>query len=359
MVIRPQSGSTATEDMASAPMALGEWIDDPKLLVCSHEGYRWQWQALPGQQPQWVPVSKVRPVPQVDAMAWDAGPQRPTVVLPLAAQPKASVALCPPKAGPPQPEPPGARLAQMAQPEPKPEPKQDPAPPPGPPPQQQQPPVQHGPGPTEGHNFVAALGEWQRQQTALREQQSALQQQARALQEAALQQLREDLLRPQQQQQPQPMPEQHAGMQDQQPMAMPDGMHQAVPRQQAPIHQELGFTMPVRTVLAAPPMWPQGQGAGNATAAAPTGNAAADSGIAASGTAGAASGSAAAGSGTAPSAAPRSTKSCQWNCPEKLNVMKGELSKAKAFFEASVDNATLPEQHKADCQKPKASKTVY
>ena len=92
MVIRPQSGSTATEEMASAPMALGEWIDDPKLLVCSHEGYRWQWQALPGQQPQWVPVSKVRPVPQVDAMAWDAGPQRPTVVLPLAAQPKASVA---------------------------------------------------------------------------------------------------------------------------------------------------------------------------------------------------------------------------------------------------------------------------
>ena len=211
-------------------MALGEWIDDPKLLVCSHEGYRWQWQALPGQQPQWVPVSKVRPVPQVDAMAWDAGPQRPTVVLPLAAQPKASVAFCPPKAGPPQPEPPGARLAQMAQPEPKPEPKQDPAPPPGPPPQQQQPPVQHGPGPTEGHNFVAALGEWQRQETALREQQSALQQQARALQEAVLQQLREDVLRPQQQQQPQPMPEQHAGMQDQQPMAMPEGagVHNAI-----------------------------------------------------------------------------------------------------------------------------------
>jgi hypothetical protein len=99
-------------------------------------------------------------------------------------------------------------------------------------------------------------------------------------------------------------------------------------------------------------MWPQGQGAGNATAAAPTGNAAADSGIAASGTAGAASGSAAAGNGTAPRAAPRRT-------PEKLNVMKGELSKAKAFFEASVDNATLPEQHKAGCQTPKARKTVY
>jgi hypothetical protein len=39
--------------------------------------------------------------------------------------------------------------------------------------------------------------------------------------------------------------------------------------------------------------------------------------------------------------------------------MEGELSKAKAFFEASVDGATLPEQRKADCQKPKASKTVY
>ena len=39
--------------------------------------------------------------------------------------------------------------------------------------------------------------------------------------------------------------------------------------------------------------------------------------------------------------------------------MKEELSKAKAFFEASVDNAILPEQHKADCQTPKASKTVY
>jgi hypothetical protein len=219
--------------------------------------------------------------------------------------------------------------------------------------------VQHGPGPTEGHNFVAALGEWQRQETALREQQSALQQQARALQEAALQQLRENLIRPQQQQQPQPMPEQHAGMQDQQPMAMPHGMDQAVPRQQAAVQQELGFTMPLRTALAAPPMWPQGQGAANATAAAPSGNATAYSGFAASGTAGAASGSAAAGSGTAPRAAPRSTKSCQWNCPEKLNAMKEELSKAKAFFEASVDNAILPEQHKADCQTPKASKTVY
>ena len=90
-------------------MPLGERIDGPALpLFPNHEGYCWQWQTLPGQQPQWVPISKVQPLPQVDLLGLDAGPQKPTEVVPLAAQ-RGSVALCPQaKAGPPQAELPAA-----------------------------------------------------------------------------------------------------------------------------------------------------------------------------------------------------------------------------------------------------------
>ena len=53
--------------------------------------------------------------------------------------------------------------------------------------------------------------------------------------------------------------------------------------------------------------------------------------------------------GPPPLAAPRSTESCQWNCPEMHKVMQGGLAKAKKFFHASVDSVADTEHHKADC----------
>ena len=159
--------SAATVQMPSAAMPLGDWTDDPQLPVFnSHEGYCQERQAIPGQQPHWVPISKVQAVPQVELLGLDAGAQKPTEVVPLAAQ-RWSVALCPQaKAGPPQAEPPAA-WAKLPQSQPTAQAQHHPARPPGPPPpKHQQPPMQEGPGQAQ-INFVEAVAEWQRQQTAL------------------------------------------------------------------------------------------------------------------------------------------------------------------------------------------------
>ena len=323
MVTRPHTVSIATAQMPSAAMPLGERIDDPTLpLFPNHEGYCWQWQTLPGQQPQWVPISKVQAVPQVDLLGLDAGAQKPTEVVPLAAQ-RGSLALCRlAKAWPPQAEPPAAWPTAQAQ--------HPPARPPGPPPpKHQQPPMQEWPRQAQ-INFLEALAEWHRQQTALAQQQSALQEQAVALQQAAMLQLGQE---PRPQQQQQPMPQQQAAVQEQQPMPMPYAMQQAVPMQQGAVHQPLGSTMPLPTVLAAQAVWPRGKGAATGTA---TG----------SGSAHAYSGSAGAGSG---SAVPRTPEVCSWEWPEDFHKMREDMIEAQAFFHASVYLVGIALEHKADC----------
>ena len=345
MVTKPRSGST---QMPSAPLPLGVWIDDNTLPVCkNHAGYDWQWQTIPGEEPGWVPFKKVQPpAPEVDLLGLHAAPEpRGPVAVAVAAQPKAR----------PQPEAPAPTPKFRPEPE-----KKCPAPPPDPPPTQHPQPVQEGPALAQVcTQLVEALGMWQEQQTVLNQQQTELQQQALAWQQAALQQLREDA-RPQEQQQPQPMPKQHDGLQEQQPtwaFALPRALDQAVTQawHQAALQQQPGSTKPLPVVPVAQAMWSQGMGAASGSAAAVSGSGAAYSGIAASddagagsGRAGAASGSAAAGRAWAPPAAPRRTESCQWNCPEMHKVMQGELAKAKTFFHASVDSVADTEHHKAD-----------
>ena len=346
MVIRPHAGSAGTVQMASAAMPLGKRIDGLSLPEGpNHEGLWWQWQTLPGQGPQWVPIGKAQ-APQVDLLGLDAGPQKPTEVVPLAAQ-RGSVPLCPQaKAGPPQAGPPAA-WAKLPQSEPTPQRQHQPPPPPGPPPpKHQQPPLQEGPGQLQVHSFVEALEELQRQQNALNQQQSALQQQAVALQQAAMSQLPQQ---PRPQQQHPPMPQPQAAMQE--PVPMQGGMQHPVPMQQAAVQQELGSTMQLPTVLPAPAMWAQGQGAANGTAAGASGSAFPYSAtsVPASSSAHAAIGIAGASSGKGPSAPPRTPEVCAWQWPENFHKLQEELVGAQAFFHASVHNVGITLQNKADC----------
>ena len=331
MVTRPHSDSAATEQMPSAPVVLGDWIDDPHLPVCnSHEGYCWQWQTVPGQQPAWVPVSKVQPVPQVGLLGLDVGPQKPRVILPVAAQ-REPVALCAqPKAGPPQAGPPAAWAGQVAQARAKPAPPQDPVPPQGPPPpKQQHPAVPEGPRQAQGYDFEGAMAQWQKQQSALAQQQNALQQQAMALHQAAMLRLEQA---PRPQQQLEPMPQQQAAVQEH-PMPMPCAVQQAVPMQQGAVQQQPGPIMPLPTVVAAQAVWPRGKGAATGTATT-------------SGSAHAYSGSAGAGSG---SAVPRTPEVCSWEWPENFHEMIEDISKAHKFFHANEHDVAAAQQHKAEC----------
>ena len=328
--------SSAMEEMASVAAPWGQYTDGDALpTVQEHWG---PWQRVHGQQAECRPIRWIRggpPATQEGFLCCRDALQKPTEILPAGVKPKGSVPLATAAKASPQPTPPAPTPKGRAQAEPR----TCPAPPSGPPARQEQEPLQEGPVQAEVlRQLVAALGQWQQQQTALSQQQTALQEQAIALQ-AAMQQLQVKP-RPQQQQQ-QPMPPEEASMQ----VPMQYAMHQAVPLKQAGVQEHLGSTMPLATGLGVQAMWSEDQGAASGNAAVASCGGAGGSGSAASAncSAGAASGSAGAASGIVPSA-----DACQW--PEKeANELKGAMVQAQKFFTDSIQYLGITVEHRADC----------
>ena len=149
--------------MASLPC--GQWVNDPSLPMLLDHGLVYQWQSVRGQEPQWVPIRQIVEPPAAQAHRLDVctAPQRPTEMLPVAPQPRGSVAAaCTTVTTMPLSQPMPKRMPQSPSPPPSPTSRQ----------QEQPQPVPERPGqPAVFKDLAEALGQWHQQQTALGQQQ--------------------------------------------------------------------------------------------------------------------------------------------------------------------------------------------